>query len=399
MYLLFESFNVNINSFGTYNAFIILVYLFILFSVISFFVQTHRILLMSLLLNIMMIGYLFVFLLLVNTKSEDLVYIYSKQLYIIFLIFSWITVLVTEVISKKKRLIATLITFLFGLAILVILFGSDYLMITHRVHYGTYPSAVKGPYFFVFQLYVLFISIYIVTDFIMIFRKDRELFKEVWLIYSAIIFYAFYTNILSYVINHVDYIKPSLYVDSLVYAVLLLIFVFGKVRQNIKEHEQYYDSYLYDELTGVYTRSYILEVLDERIEHIHFEDDYVALIDIDYFKKINDIYGHHTGDEVLRIIGRLLTQLSKESSYCGRLGGDEFLLVFVRVTKEKVLSLLEKLEADYQEEIQKLNPSLLKTQTGLSIGVLAFNNSMTSTDVLSQVDQLMYQEKGKSRSS
>lgn len=393
MDFLYEPFTVNINFFGTYNALVILLFLFILFAAISFFIQPHRIVMMSLLLNIMIIGYLLMFILLVNVQKESLVMIYSKVLYFIFLLFSWVTVFVTEIISKKKRLIASIITFIFGLFILIILFGSNYLMITPKIHYGTYPSSVKGPFFFIFQLYVLCISIYIVLDIIFIYKRQRALFKEVWIIYSAIIFYAFYTNILSYIINHVDLIKPTLYVDSIVYAVLLLIYVFKKVRENIKEHEHYYDSYLYDELTGVYTRSYIMELLEEQLQIAHLNNHFAALIDIDHFKKINDEFGHHIGDEVLKILGRLLTQLSKESIYCGRMGGDEFFLIFNNVLHDDVLKLLENLERDYIYELNSLNHLLLKTRTALSIGVVQFKHSMNSTDILSLADQHMYLDK------
>lgn len=388
-----QSFDVNINSFGTYSAIIVLIFFLVLFSVISVYVQSHRILTMSILLNLVMILYLICFLFLVNATSENSVFVLTRMLYIVFLLFSISTVLVTDIISKKKRFSATYITFFIGILILVLLLGSDFLIITREVQYGSYMSSVKGPLFIFFQVYVFFISLYLIFDIVSLFIKQRHLFDEVWILYLAMIFYAFYTNFLSIMIAKNIFYKPSLYVNSIVFSLLLIYYVFRRVKQNITEHEEYYEAYLYDELTGVYTRSYALEVLRDLTQQLHLDNHYVAILDIDKFKQINDTFGHHTGDHVLSILGKLLTQLSKESALCGRLGGDEFIIIFMDVNKEKLIQLLNDLRKDYKFEINRLNPDILRTMTDLSIGYILFDQTMTEKEILSEADQAMYAEK------
>jgi len=125
----------------------------------------------------------------------------------------------------------------------------------------------------------------------------------------------------------------------------------------------------------------------------HLSNHFVAILDIDRFKLINDTFGHHIGDLVLQLLGRLLTQLSKESTHSGRLGGDEFIIIFMNSTEEKVNSLLSTLCNAYLLEIPSINPDILKTQTALSVGCISLNQNMSLKDILSMSDQAMYANK------
>jgi diguanylate cyclase (GGDEF)-like protein len=393
MEFMMHAFEVNINSLGHYAAVVILIFFLFLFFAISFYIQMHRVIFMSILINLSMLAYLICFLLLFNSESAETTFLLSRLLYFTFIIFSVITLLVANIISKKRHYIFSLIAFLFGFVFMIMLFGSDTLLITRTIRYGSYRITEKGPLYFLFQLYILGINIYLVVDIIVIFVKQRHLFNEIWILYFAMIFYAIYTNIQSIALENNMYHKPSLYMNSIVFSSLITLFIFKKVKQNIKEHESYYETYLYDELTGVYTRTYALEVLSELTQQNHLINHFIAILDIDKFKQINDRFGHHTGDIVLTLLGRLLTQLSKESTLCGRLGGDEFIIIFMNVPKEKVMSLLNDLRNDYIFELTQINPDLLKIKTGLSIGHIPFNQTMSPKDILSRADQAMYIEK------
>jgi two-component system cell cycle response regulator len=84
-----------------------------------------------------------------------------------------------------------------------------------------------------------------------------------------------------------------------------------------------------DELTGLYNRRYFLSVLEGEIvrDRRYKHGLALCLIDLDHFKKINDTYGHITGDMVLRELGGMIQECFRQCDTCCRYGGDEFAVI------------------------------------------------------------------------
>ncbi len=103
-----------------------------------------------------------------------------------------------------------------------------------------------------------------------------------------------------------------------------------------------------DELTSVPNRRYTMERLNEFIrncaENPHMWGC-VAIIDIDYFKAINDRYGHHRGDEVLLDFARQMQEFVRRSDCFGRIGGEEFMLILPDTTVGEANLILDRLLA------------------------------------------------------
>lgn len=95
-----------------------------------------------------------------------------------------------------------------------------------------------------------------------------------------------------------------------------------EVTQYIEENE----GLKYDELTGLYNRHGMLGRLRNMVSEINTQEFIVIIGDIDYFKQINDTYGHDAGDMVLKQIGQILLHAIPDG-FCGRYGGEEFLIV------------------------------------------------------------------------
>lgn len=103
----------------------------------------------------------------------------------------------------------------------------------------------------------------------------------------------------------------------------------------------------HDALTGLYNRRYLNRYL-ERMAQKGKKDVYAALIDLDFFKKVNDEYGHAFGDEVLIEFARILERNLIADGIAVRFGGEEFMLILPDVTEEEIRHMLAKMSADYR---------------------------------------------------
>jgi diguanylate cyclase (GGDEF)-like protein len=101
----------------------------------------------------------------------------------------------------------------------------------------------------------------------------------------------------------------------------------NKLRINRTLHEKLHWRAHHDQLTGLFNRRTMEDEVTRRLEHGQY-DCALMLLDLDHFKKINDAYGHATGDQVLLQFGRRLGAVIRDCDLLARLGGDEFMLLF-----------------------------------------------------------------------
>ncbi|MBP8656805.1 MAG: diguanylate cyclase [Fervidobacterium sp.] len=148
-----------------------------------------------------------------------------------------------------------------------------------------------------------------------------------------------------------------------------------------------------DNLTGLFNKKEILKFLDETHNSLSEAvaepiDDgkvyYVAMLDIDDFKRVNDTYGHLVGDEVLREIGRILRKSIGENTMVGRYGGEEFTIVFTNTDEREVISTIDNI----LDQVRKTQfPSGKCT---ISCGVASSKNYHSPTETLKAADKLLY---------
>ena len=144
-----------------------------------------------------------------------------------------------------------------------------------------------------------------------------------------------------------------------------------------------------DHLTGLYNRRRLDQHLQRRIRARRAERLLFAIIlDLDEFKKINDVYGPIEGDRALVETAELLRQSSKRSEdFIARLGGDEFIIVGERLDFKEIEQLIEKLNANvagFNQNRQSEYP------LSLSMGYSVFRDTDTEDSFLAAVDQEMY---------
>lgn len=143
-----------------------------------------------------------------------------------------------------------------------------------------------------------------------------------------------------------------------------------------------------DRLTGLFNRHYLDEKLPKELALATSENYSVALIlmDIDYFKKINDNFGHKAGDLVLQAFGKLLCSQIRSIDMAFRLGGEEFLLVLPSITKEDAYQAAEQIRLSFQYLAVKLNE--IEIYNTVSGGLVIFPDDGQIDDALLQLADL-----------
>ncbi len=148
-----------------------------------------------------------------------------------------------------------------------------------------------------------------------------------------------------------------------------------------------------DELTGWYNRRYFMEQLIQQKALSEREDsDFIlCFCDLDHFKRINDKFGHHTGDVVLKKFADILKTSIREVDYAARFGGEEFVCLLVNTDIKSALKVTERI----RESLAKYNfsdiaPSLHAT---VSIGISNFKQFNTIQETLMNADNRMYRAK------
>ncbi|MBN1755130.1 diguanylate cyclase, partial [bacterium] len=155
-----------------------------------------------------------------------------------------------------------------------------------------------------------------------------------------------------------------------------------------------------DELTGLYNRRYYGKTIADYLKQAHQRNEplSLALIDVDSFKKINDNYGHLTGDSVLAKLGELLRQFVSSNDLPIRYAGDEFLIIFTNTRKEDAGDFLTKLLESARKELKKVIREPVKFEITLSIGVAGFPiNALDAKKLFQRGDEALYEAKRKGK--
>ncbi len=154
---------------------------------------------------------------------------------------------------------------------------------------------------------------------------------------------------------------------------------------------------MFDPLTGCLNRKCVECILEFEIEK--FEKYGVplslAIADIDYFKKINDTYGHNTGDEVLKCIAQIFKQNLRRSDVLCRWGGEEFLILLKGTFLKDAYKIAERLRISIQQH--NFNP--LKEKITVSLGVAGLPPPKYKHELIEIADKLLYETKRAGRNN
>jgi diguanylate cyclase (GGDEF)-like protein len=156
----------------------------------------------------------------------------------------------------------------------------------------------------------------------------------------------------------------------------------------------------YDSLSGALSRGYVTElaVHDVALARRYGHSLAVAMLDIDFFKRVNDTWGHATGDVVLAAVARTCRQGMRASDYLGRIGGEEFVCVMPEASAFDAMACAERIRKDIAA-LRVPAPSPPGTlQVTVSLGIAVLDDRLADWEaLLGAADAALYQAKGSGR--
>ncbi len=173
-----------------------------------------------------------------------------------------------------------------------------------------------------------------------------------------------------------------------------------KIKQLEEAKERLRELAVTDGLTSLYNYRYFKEFLAQELRRAerHNTNVSVVMIDIDFFKNYNDSYGHLAGDEVLRILARLMRENIRSIDLAARYGGEEFALVLPETNKSAariVANKIKKLVEEFEFRNEETQPNGKLT---VSMGVATYpGDGKVMEDLINRADQWLYQAKAGGR--
>lgn len=164
------------------------------------------------------------------------------------------------------------------------------------------------------------------------------------------------------------------------------------------ENNRLYEISVMDGLTNVYNRRYLEQRLSEEVAYSrrYGKPLTVVMLDIDFFKNLNDTYGHQAGDHVLVKVSGLLSEALREYDIVARYGGEEFAVILPTTPKQKGASIAERLRVSISEHDFKFKDQ--EISTSISLGVACFPEEGDSPEALiASADKALYEAKDRGR--
>jgi len=152
-----------------------------------------------------------------------------------------------------------------------------------------------------------------------------------------------------------------------------------------------------DPLTGLYNRRYIMKMIENEFISYRRNEKKFALImaDIDFFKEINDTYGHDCGDRVLKAISKSLQDAVREQDFVSRWGGEEFLILLPETEIEGAQILADRIRGMIEEQIIEYNG--FQVSITMTFGVVVNEDDEIIEDIIKKADKALYEGKNRGK--
>ncbi len=156
---------------------------------------------------------------------------------------------------------------------------------------------------------------------------------------------------------------------------------------------------LYDELTGLYNRHYMVEILEKEYSRaLRYQTDLSCLlIDIDYFKVVNDTFGHIFGDFILREFSACLKREARKHDFVFRYGGEEFMILLPNTGIEGARSVAEKIRSVCESKAYKDGANVTIATVSIGVASVKHHQPSESKELVAFADKALYRSKTEGR--
>ncbi len=228
------------------------------------------------------------------------------------------------------------------------------------------------------------------------------------LIFSAVIFvlymilYLVFANLTP--LSELDSIQRlyvrSAHMATLVICMSMLAYLFSRDSQSMESKLIEYNRKLeekasVDPLTGLYNRGKMVEILNELVDTSRYETFSICICDIDFFKKVNDKYGHDVGDEVLKMVSSTMSDIISGYGYAARWGGEEFLLVFPKTNGDDASTVVYAIQSAISKKVVVDGTEEIKVT--LTYGLTEYSANITMDQNIKEADGKLYLGKERGR--
>lgn len=195
-------------------------------------------------------------------------------------------------------------------------------------------------------------------------------------------------RILAYKLGALDYLARPIKEDIFIPYLQNRLYMKQKLQQKVTV----------DELTGLYNRKHLNQILENSIGTYNStgEKFVLCMIDLDYFKHVNDQYGHLVGDEVLRELGKHLQNGLSSEAKPFRYGGEEFTIILPGISEEKAAEQLNKLREKFSKVIFTSGEDTFTVTWSAGITIMR-DGIKGMEDIIHEADQALYRSKSAGR--
>lgn len=167
--------------------------------------------------------------------------------------------------------------------------------------------------------------------------------------------------------------------------------LFGTITESVS---LLYDVATHDEKTGLYNNKFFETIMEMEMEKAKRGKQKLSffIIDIDFFKKINDTYGHMKGDEILKRLAQVLMAQVRKSDIVARFGGEEFVMLLPETPAKKAMVLVSRIRSKIKNDI-----FLKKYKVTVSGGLTQYKQGDTRKKIEERADKALYQAKESGR--
>ena len=150
-----------------------------------------------------------------------------------------------------------------------------------------------------------------------------------------------------------------------------------------------------DGLTGILSRQYLMSQFKSEFETAYRLDRTlsIAMMDIDKFKRINDLYGHDEGDRALKLVASVVKEVIRQHDLFGRYGGDEFVIIFPNSSAHMAEKIIERIAITLKSNPLRIGD--ISIELSMSVGICEKSTEKNPEEMISCADKLMYDIKKK----